>query len=159
MTRTVPLTVLRRGFLRLTLFTLPVTLPLLLFIGTMAGGSPASAGPGASFGVVAALLFLGPGALVLTHVAGAKLFDGLLRRVPLGRPEVTWLGILVSGVAVVAAGTIFVDDLHQVRQGNYSMPLVALALDLAGMAAVVAAGSGRRADRRDRDPPLRPAGR
>lgn len=148
MTRTIPLTVLRRGFLRLTLLTLPVTLLLLLFIGTMAGGSPGSPGPVAAFGVVAALLFLAPGALVLAHVAGAKLFDALLRRVPLGRPEVTWLGILVSGVAVVAAGAIFVDDLHQVRQGNYAMPVVALALDLAGMAAVVATGRWRAPARR-----------
>jgi hypothetical protein len=143
MRQTIPLAVLRKGFLRLNLFGLPVSLMLLLFLGTMAGGSPGAPGAVKSFGLAAAIIYLFPAALVLAHVVGAKLFDAVLRLVPLGKPEVSILGILLTAILIVIAGNVFLDDLYQVRQGNYGLSVGALLLDLGGMAAVILVGGGR----------------
>lgn len=140
---TIPLAVLVRGLLRLNLVLLPVSLLLLLFLGTMAGGDPKSPRSPEMMAMVAAFIFVTPAALLLAHVAGAKLLDTLLRLVPLARAEISWIGILASTMLIVIAGNVFVDDLHQFRKGNYGLSVIALFLDLGGVLAVVAAGGGR----------------
>lgn len=136
---TVPLTVLGRGFLKLNLILLPVSLLMLIFLGTMAGGAP-NASRIDGILTVATFVYLMPAALVLAHVAGAKILDGVLRFVPLAKAEISWFGILASAVLIVIAGNVFVDDLHQFNNGQYGYSIFALFLDVAGMAAVVAAG-------------------
>ncbi|MEO5341135.1 MAG: hypothetical protein H7837_11585 [Magnetococcus sp. MYC-9] len=139
---TVPLTVIGKGFLRLNGILLPVSLCLLLFIGTMAGSSPTSSGMD-GFLAVLAFIFLVPALLVLFHVLAAKLCDGLLRIVPFLKAEISWVGILFAAFCVVILGNILVDDLHQFEKGNYGISVTALCFDIAGMVAVVAAGGGK----------------
>jgi hypothetical protein len=139
---TIPLTTIGKGFLKLNKILLPVSLCLLLFIGTMAGGSPTSPGVVETLLTVAAFLFLLPAALLLFHALTAKLFDALLGRVALAKAEISWVGILLSAVLLVIMGNIFVDDLYQFKRGDYTLSIWALLLDLGGMVAVVVAGGG-----------------
>lgn len=139
--RPIPLSVINKGFWKLNLYGLPVSLLLLAYVGTMGSGGP-GADPPAAFAVTAAFLYLLPAALVAAHIAGAKLFDTVLRRVPLGTPEISWFGVLFSAVLVVVAANVFVDDLYQFRQGNYGISVMVLFLDICGMAAIVLAGGG-----------------
>ncbi|MEO5349239.1 MAG: hypothetical protein H7836_06310 [Magnetococcus sp. YQC-3] len=143
MFNTIPLTTISQGFLRLNKILLPLSLCLLLFIGSMAGGGPASPGAVESLLTVAAFLFLLPFALLLFHALTAKLFDALLGQVPLAKAEISWVGVVLSAVLLVVMGNIFVDDLYQFKRGDYTLSVWALLLDLGGMAAVVVAGGGK----------------
>jgi hypothetical protein len=146
---TVPLAVVGKGFVRLNVILLPVSLLLLAYLGIMAGGAPNSAGRLNDLWPVAAFVFLTPAALVLIHVVGAKIVDAVLRIVPPASPDLSWFGIVAAAALVVVAGNVFIDDLHQFRNGHYGLSVAAFCLDVGGMAAVVAAGGGR-------VPPLRP---
>ncbi|WP_156612604.1 hypothetical protein [Paramagnetospirillum marisnigri] len=143
MTATVPLAVLGRGFWKLNLIISPLSLLLLLYLAVMAGGSPNSPGGLNSVLMAGAFIFLTPLGLVAAHILGAKIIDTALRLVPPGHAAVTWIGLAVSGILVVVAGNVFVDDLYQFRQGNYGISIIALCLDFGGMAAVVLAGGGK----------------
>ncbi|MEO5362141.1 MAG: hypothetical protein H7838_00750 [Magnetococcus sp. DMHC-8] len=140
----IPLTVINQGFWRLNRLLLPVVLCLVVFVGIMGGGAPHSPGLVASMAMVAALAWLLPAFLVCFHVLVAKLFDGLLRRVPWSRAEVSWPGLLLAAVLVVILGNVWVDDLYQFHRGDYTLSAVALCLDVGGMVAVVMAGGGQR---------------
>ncbi|MBF0094468.1 MAG: hypothetical protein HQL33_01740 [Alphaproteobacteria bacterium] len=142
MVETIPLTVLRKGFFKLSLMLLPFSLLMLAYLFIMGGSAPASDAL-QTFAVVFAFIFLMPAALVFGHVAGAKLFDGVLRLVPFAKAEISWLGVLFSAVLVVVAGNVLVDDLYQVSRGDYGLSVIALGLDVSGMVAVVLSGGGR----------------
>ncbi|MBF0161712.1 MAG: hypothetical protein HQL88_05435 [Magnetococcales bacterium] len=121
----------------------PVAILLILWIGIMAGGSPTAAAGIEIFLTVFAFVLLLPAGVLLFQVMSAKLFDGILRCVPFSRAEISWIGILLSALLVVALGNLFVDDLYQFKQGNYAISVVVLCLDIGGMAAVIVAGGGR----------------
>ncbi len=146
MARTVPLAVIGRGFLKLNVILLPLSLTMLIYLGTMAGGAPNAPRPIESILIVAAFLFLAPAGLVLAHVVCAKIIDGFLRFAPLMAAEISWCGIVFSGAILVVFGNVFVDDLHQFKQGNNFLSVLAFLLDMGGMIAVVLAGGGKATD-------------
>ena len=129
-----------KGFVVLNVALLPVTLLLTLFIGIMAGGAPNAPSPLASFGLVAAYLYLMPVGVLLWHLLVAKGFDAVLRIAPLRRRQVSAFGLFVAAVLLVVAGNIWVDNLYQFRQGDYSLSIMALAADLAGLGLVAGLG-------------------
>ncbi|WP_448190662.1 hypothetical protein [Azospirillum sp. sgz301742] len=143
MIHTVPLAVIGRGFFKLNLILLPLSLIMLVYIGTMAGSAPNSPQPIVNILIVAAFIFLTPAALVLSHVAVAKIFDGVLRIAPPAKAEISWFGILFSAALIVVAGNIFVDDLYQFNKGNYGYSIFAFFLNVGGMVGVVTAGGGK----------------
>ncbi|MBF0190961.1 MAG: hypothetical protein HQL99_07380 [Magnetococcales bacterium] len=136
----IPLTMIQKGFFKLNLLLLPVSLSLMVWIGIMAGSGPTSPGWGPVMLTVFGFLYAGPAALVLFHVVGAKLFDGITRFVPFSKPAISWYGILFAALLVVVLGNLFVDDGYQFRQGHYDLSMLALCLDMGGMVAVVASG-------------------
>ncbi|KIL97134.1 hypothetical protein CCC_00195 [Paramagnetospirillum magnetotacticum MS-1] len=140
---TVPLAVLGRGFWKLNLIVSPLSLLLVLYLGVMSGGGPNSTGALDSLLIAGAFIFLTPAGLVAAHILGAKIVDAVLRIVPLARAEVSWIGLAASGILVVVAGNVLVDDLYQFRHGNYGISIIALCLDLGGVAAVVLTGGGK----------------
>jgi hypothetical protein len=143
MTESIPLQVLWKGFWKLNLMLLPLSLLLFAFLGIMGGGSPTATSAVEAFLVAGAFIYLGPAILVALNVAAGKVADAALRIVPLKRPAVTWLGILIAAVLVVVAANVFIDDLSQFRNGNYGLSILAVLLDFGGMVLVVSAGGGK----------------
>ena len=140
LTATIHIFILLKGFILLNVALLPITLLLTLFIGIMAGGAPNSPSPWVGFAMSAGFIFLIPFGVLLGHLLIAKGFDAVLRLVPLRQARVSVLGILVAAVLLVIAGNIFVDDLYQFRQGDYTMSAFAFVADLVGMGIVVGVG-------------------
>ena len=129
-----------KGFVLLNVALLPINLPLALFLGIMAGGAPISPAPWVGFAMSAGYVFPLPFVVLLWHLLLAKGFDAALRIVPLRQARISVLGLLVAAVLLVVAGNIFVDDLHQFRQGDFSLSAFALAADLVGIGIVVGVG-------------------
>jgi hypothetical protein len=143
LTTTFAIATLIKGFILLNLMLLPFSILIVLFIGIMGGGSPDSPGAVVSFGIAAAFIYLMPAGVMIGHVVFAKIFDTLVRIVPLRAPDVSVSGLAVSAVILVIAGNVFVDDLYQFRQGEYSLSIFALVGDLIGIAVVAGVGSVR----------------
>lgn len=131
------------GYVILNVMLLPLSGLLLLFIGIMAGASPNAGSPLVSFGVVAAFLYLAPAAAFAGQLAIAKTIDTLFLCVRPLVPEVTPIGLVVSGIALVVAGNVFVDDLYQWRQGNIGLSFLALGADGVAIAFIAASGQIR----------------
>lgn len=140
LTLTFDLLALLKGFVLLTLALLPITLMLTLYIGIMAGGAPNAPSPLASFGLVAVYIYLVPLGVVLWHLLAGKAIDAVLRIVPLRRRAVSVSGLGIAAVLLVIAGNIWVDNLYQFRQGDYTLSVMALVADLAGMGLVAGLG-------------------
>ena len=132
--------VLLKGFVLLNVALLPITLLLTLFIGIMAGASPNAPSPWTGFALTAGYIFLIPFGVLLWHLLVGKGVDAIFRITSLRHPQVSGLGVLAAAVLLVIAGNIFVDDLYQFRQGDYTLSAFALAADLVGMGIVFGAG-------------------
>ena len=135
--------VLIKGFVVLNLAALPFSLLITLYIGIMAGASPNAPSPGAGFATVAAFIFLVPLGVLLWHLLIGKGVDAILRITPLRHRQVSVLGMGVAAVLLVVAGNLFVDNLHQFRQGDYTMSAMAFVADLVGLALIAGLGQIR----------------
>ncbi len=142
MRKIVLLTILLRGFLKLNLWLLPLTLMLLGYIGIM-GGSASNAEPITVFALVTAGIYLLPALLLLAHLVVCKVVDVLVLRHSWRSLGFSWFGLSLAGVLAVVTGNILVDDLYQFRQGNYGISLLFLVLDLGALLAIVVAGGSR----------------
>ena len=134
------LMVLIKGFVLLNLAALPFSLMLILYIGIMAGASPNAPSPWAGFATVAAFIFLVPLGVLLGHLLFGKGVDAILRITPLRHRQVSALGLGVAAVLLVVAGNVFVDNLYQFRQGDYTMSAMAFVADLVGLALIAGLG-------------------
>jgi|GEM_PF-1191032 len=134
----VSLTQFIKGYVILSILTLPLTVLLTLFIGIMAGRTPHGGLFSHPFLLATAFIYIAPLLIFACVLLSAKLFDGILRLTPFRTAQVSLAGLLFAAIVVVVLGNIFVDDLYQFKQGQFGMSFMTLALILAFLAAVYA---------------------
>jgi hypothetical protein len=119
-----------KGFITLNLILFPLTVLITFYIAVMGAGHPDKSGFLSSLGITAAFIYGMPLGVLVWLTGLGKVFDFMLRLVPMTTPAVSWLGIFLSAVLFVVSGNIFIDNLYQFRQGNYAISFFALLITL-----------------------------
>jgi len=130
LTYTMAVSAFIRGFIILNLILSPLTLLITLFVAVMGGGNPDKPGFLRSFGITAGFIYGTPLGALIWLISLGKVFDFMLRIVPITTPAVSCSGIFIAAVLFVVAGNIFIDNLFQFRQGNYGISFFALLITL-----------------------------
>ncbi len=136
--RTFRVAALFKGFVILGLLLSPLAAGLILFLGIMGGAGPGAPGALTSFLLAAGFIVLVPSGVFLAHIVIGKLVDTLCFMTPVTKAEISWFGLATTGLVLVILGNIYVDDLYQFRQGDFTLSFLALGADLFGMILVAA---------------------
>jgi hypothetical protein len=115
-----------KGFLILNLFIFPLTALLTFYITIMGAANPSKPGFINTLGIVIFFIYGVPLGGLLGLMGLGKVFDMVLFISPIGVATVSWFSLILAAIMAVIAGNIFVDNLYQFKQGNYSISLFAL---------------------------------
>jgi len=129
-TYTIAVSVFVRGFIIFNLILSPLTVLMSFFIATMGAANPDKPGFLRSLGITAGFIYGTPLGVLIWLIAVGKVFDFVLQIAAITTPAVSCTGIVIAAVLFVVAGNIFIDNLYQFRQGNYSISFFALLITL-----------------------------
>lgn len=126
LTYTVSVSQFFRGFMIVNLVFSPLSILLCFYLTIMGASNPNNPGFLRSLGITVGFIYGIPFLVLLWLISFGKMFDFLFWTVPFATPTVTCIGIFISSILFVIAGNIFVDNLFQFKQGNYSISVYAL---------------------------------
>jgi hypothetical protein len=119
-----------KGFIILNLILSPLTVLITFFIAVMGGGNASNPNFLRSLGITTGFVYGTPLGLLIWLVIFGKFADFILQIAPLTTLHVSCLGILIAALLFVVASNIFIDNLYQFRQGNYTISFFALLVTL-----------------------------
>ncbi len=130
LTISIPYTIMIKGIFTLNIAFIPLTLPITLFIAIMGSGNPNKPGFLQPLLTSVGFIYFLPFGILLWHLFVGKLLDFIVFRSAFQTPSVTLTSMLVAAIFLIIAGNLFIDNLFQFKQGNYSLSVYFLGTDI-----------------------------
>lgn len=119
-----------KGFIIFNVLSFPLTAFLIFYITVMGASTPSKPGFVNTLGIVIIFIYGTQLGMLLGLVSFGKIFDVALQLNLISVGTVSWLSLLLAAIILVIAGNIFVDHLHQFKQGNYGISFLALLITM-----------------------------